>query len=204
VHAPAERIPAQVDWRGTGADGPVKVVSAFTMRSVPFGSDLNQRPGHLLAMLTVFLLTMSRTSLLAARAGRLVLWAQRRARTTWPQVQIVEPFARGSSLHTLSSRSRSWCRGAQVYNHYAFAHVLGPVGEQRLFSEQQLMDCSWGHTHNKACDGGLYEGAYHYLTHGDGVPLALQADYPCELGHIVPKCIFSVRTGVQHGGQFCI
>lgn len=25
VGAPAERIPAQVDWRGTGADGPVKV-----------------------------------------------------------------------------------------------------------------------------------------------------------------------------------
>ena len=31
------------------------------------------------------------------------------------------------------------------------------AGETRLFSEQQLMDCSWGHTHNKACDGGLYE-----------------------------------------------
>lgn len=42
------------------------------------------------------------------------------------------------------------------------------------------MDCSWGHTHNKACDGGLYEGAYNYLTKGAGVPLALEDDYPCE------------------------
>lgn len=52
------------------------------------------------------------------------------------------------------------------------------TGEQRLFSEQQLMDCSWGFTHNKACDGGLYEGAFHYLTRGEGVPLALEEDYP--------------------------
>ena len=64
---------------------------------------------------------------------------------------------------------------AACYNECA-----GTAGEQRLFSEQQLMDCSWGHTHNKACDGGLYEGAYHYLTRGDGVPLALESDYPCE------------------------
>lgn len=33
----------------------------------------------------------------------------------------------------------------------------------------------------QACDGGLYEGAYHYLTRGEGVPLALEEDYPCEL-----------------------
>lgn len=32
----------------------------------------------------------------------------------------------------------------------------------------------------QACDGGLYEGAYHYLTRGEGVPLALEEDYPCE------------------------
>jgi Papain family cysteine protease len=64
---------------------------------------------------------------------------------------------------------------AACYNECA-----GTAGEQRLFSEQQLMDCSWGHTHNKACDGGLYEGAYHYLTRGEGVPLALESDYPCE------------------------
>lgn len=59
-------------------------------------------------------------------------------------------------------------------------NCAGSAGEQRLFSEQQLMDCSWGHTHNKACDGGLYEGAYHYLTRDGGVPLALENDYPCE------------------------
>ncbi len=32
----------------------------------------------------------------------------------------------------------------------------------------------------QACDGGLYEGAYHYLTRSEGVPLALEEDYPCE------------------------
>ncbi len=30
VGVPAERIPAQVDWRGTGADGPVKVLSGIS------------------------------------------------------------------------------------------------------------------------------------------------------------------------------
>jgi cathepsin L len=97
---PKERIPAQVDWRGTGADGPVKDQSAC-----------------------------------------------------------------GSC----------WAFGAVGAAQTAYFMA---TGEQRLFSEQQLMDCSWGHTHNKACDGGLYEGAYHYLTHGEGVPLALESDYP--------------------------
>lgn len=66
------------------------------------------------------------------------------------------------------------------------------TGREQLFSEQQLMDCSWGHTENKACDGGLYEGAFEYLTgkgkkskekhskggSGHGHRLAFLDDYP--------------------------
>ena len=37
------------------------------------------------------------------------------------------------------------------------------AGEQRRFSEQQVMDCSW-RDGNEACDGGDYDTAIDYLV----------------------------------------
>ena len=42
------------------------------------------------------------------------------------------------------------------------------AGEKALFSEQQMMDCSWGHGLNKACDGGDYDAAMDYLKLAGG------------------------------------
>ena len=43
------------------------------------------------------------------------------------------------------------------------------AGKKVLFSEQQLMDCSWGHGLNKACDGGDYDAAMNYLKELGGI-----------------------------------
>lgn len=42
------------------------------------------------------------------------------------------------------------------------------AGKHKLFSEQQLMDCSWGYGLNKACDGGDYDAAFDYLKLAGG------------------------------------
>jgi hypothetical protein len=42
------------------------------------------------------------------------------------------------------------------------------AGKRMLFSEQQMMDCSWGHGLNAACDGGDYDGAMDYLKLAGG------------------------------------
>lgn len=39
-----------------------------------------------------------------------------------------------------------------------------PAGTSRLFSEQQLMDCSWEYGNNMACDGGDYQPAITYVS----------------------------------------
>lgn len=41
-------------------------------------------------------------------------------------------------------------------------------GKRKLFSEQQMMDCSWGYGLNKACDGGDYDAAMDYLKLAGG------------------------------------
>ena len=49
------------------------------------------------------------------------------------------------------------------------------AGEQRRFSEQQVMDCSW-RDGNEACDGGDYDTAIDYLVQARARPRqALQA-----------------------------
>lgn len=50
------------------------------------------------------------------------------------------------------------------------------AGEEASLSEQQLMDCSWGHGLNKACDGGDQDEAVQYLVEAGG--LASEASYP--------------------------
>lgn len=136
------------------------------------------RKGFVSVMLSIVPSIVNRTSLRAARVGRSAPSALRRLHTSWPQVQLST-----ACLRWLMKRSycdTNACDAARMPLAACYSGCAGSAGEQRLFSEQQLMDCSWGHTHNKACDGGLYEGAYHYLTRGDGVPLALESDYPCE------------------------
>ncbi|KAK9815144.1 hypothetical protein WJX73_008694 [Symbiochloris irregularis] len=49
------------------------------------------------------------------------------------------------------------------------------TGNTSSFSEQQLMDCSWGHGANKACDGGDQDRAMDYVVEAGGV--APEASY---------------------------
>lgn len=86
VGAPAERIPAQVDWRSTGADGPVKVLPATSSCSPRCLLLMVHRYGEC-KILTECIVINNRISLRAARVGHLGPSAQRRLHTSWPQVQ---------------------------------------------------------------------------------------------------------------------
>ena len=51
------------------------------------------------------------------------------------------------------------------------------AGKKGYFSEQQMMDCSWGYGLNKACDGGDYDAAMDYLKKAGGMANGKQYEY---------------------------
>jgi len=59
----------------------------------------------------------------------------------------------------------------KLINHHVFA------GKKALFSEQQMMDCSWGQGLNQACDGGDYDAAMDYLKLAGGPIEEKQYEY---------------------------
>ena len=70
------------------------------------------------------------------------------------------------------------------------------AGQSVDFSEQQLMDCSWGYGANKACDGGDYDLAMDYLIEAGGVATDADYEYLGQDGY----CKF--KQGNEHKVQF--
>ena len=77
-----------------------------------------------------------------------------------------------SRLETLPLAQEFWINNkiphGPVHVHQQCCQYGNTAGEKVLFSEQQMMDCSWGYGLNKACDGGDYDAAMDYLKLAGG------------------------------------
>ena len=91
-----------------------------------------------------------------------VIWSPLKRPSFEPfQIACLLPDRQSASLNLI-------CYGYWYLTCWPFERMRS-AGKKLLFSEQQLMDCSWDHGLNKACDGGDYDAAMDYLKELGGV-----------------------------------
>lgn len=173
MQVPKGRVPSSVDWRYTGADTFVKDQAvcgscwAFSTTGTLQGAYFLATGQPCCAPVSFRFMTdqTSKWREESCLASAAQLLSPQRPCPQACACPVSQPCRGVACLRLLVSGGR-----------LAERQWLSPwPGQPASFSEQQLMDCSWGHGLNHACDGGDQDEAVQYIVEAGGI--APEASY---------------------------